>query len=120
MKKVLIFIFVIALGILVCGCGTKQVAETEKQPITVNLPKDDTVNGYKESSGTMPESINASDVTPDDNNISYSYCGNKNSKKFHKISCSALKSTKDGNKVYYKTRDEFITKGFEPCKMCNP
>ena len=50
----------------------------------------------------------------------YKYFGNKNSKKFHKASCSALKNTKEENKVFYKTKDEFIKYNYSPCKMCNP
>ncbi len=46
------------------------------------------------------------------------YIGNKNSKIFHRPSCSSLPAEK--NRVYFKTRDEAISQGYRPCKRCNP
>ncbi|WP_078060457.1 stalk domain-containing protein [Desulfotomaculum copahuensis] len=46
------------------------------------------------------------------------YIGNKNTKKFHLPSCSSLPS--EGNRVYFKTRDDAIKAGYVPCKICNP
>ncbi|QSX07114.1 MBL fold metallo-hydrolase [Sedimentibacter sp. zth1] len=46
------------------------------------------------------------------------YIGNKNSKKFHLESCNSL--PKESNRVYFKTREEAIEKGYEPCSRCNP
>lgn len=117
MKKVLFLILL--LCVLLCGCGNAG-NQSVKTTVTVNQPTDDTVNGYRKNESAFPEKIEASEVLPDSNNITTSYCGNKNSKKFHKISCSSLKNTKDENKVYFKSRAEFITKGYEPCKKCNP
>jgi beta-lactamase superfamily II metal-dependent hydrolase len=46
------------------------------------------------------------------------YIGNKNSKKFHLPSCSTLPA--EYNRVYFKTRDEAVNAGYNPCKRCNP
>lgn len=47
-----------------------------------------------------------------------SYIGNKNSHKFHRANCSRLPAEK--NRVYFKSRDEAIKTGYEPCKICEP
>lgn len=46
------------------------------------------------------------------------YIGNKNSKVFHLESCDQL--PKEENRVYFKSREEFIEKGYRPAKGCNP
>jgi len=46
------------------------------------------------------------------------YIGNKNSHKFHRATCSRLPEEK--NRVYFKSRDEAIKAGYEPCKICEP
>lgn len=51
---------------------------------------------------------------------SYTYIGNKNSKIFHKPSCSSVSDMKDKNKVVLDSREAAIQKGFKPCKKCNP
>ncbi len=46
------------------------------------------------------------------------FIGNKNTKKFHKPTCSSLPA--DHNRVYFNTRDKAIGEGYVPCKRCNP
>lgn len=46
------------------------------------------------------------------------YIGNKNTLKFHRISCSSLPATK--NQVIFNTKDEAIASGYVGCKRCNP
>ena len=48
----------------------------------------------------------------------YKYIGNKNSKKFHVVSCKPL--PKEKNRVYFFERSEAIDNSFIPCKKCNP
>ena len=49
------------------------------------------------------------------------YILNTNTKKFHYPSCRSVKQMKDKNKQEYTgTRDEVISKGYDPCKNCNP
>jgi competence protein ComEC len=56
-----------------------------------------------------------SEQTADDYN---EYIGNKNTKKFHEPSCRTLPAEK--NRVYFDTRKAAISKGYVPCKNCNP
>lgn len=49
------------------------------------------------------------------------YILNTNSHKFHYPSCSSADDIKESNKATYTgTREEVITKGYDPCKRCNP
>lgn len=48
------------------------------------------------------------------------YIGNANSYKFHEPDCSSVDKMNEENKVFLKSRQEAIDKGFEPCKRCNP
>lgn len=71
----------------------------------------------------MPNYIDGSDTAVADGNqfsVSATYFGNKNSKIFHKANCSSAQKTKEENRVYLSTREEFVSKGYSPCKICNP
>lgn len=46
------------------------------------------------------------------------YIGNKNSKVFHRPSCSGLPA--EGNQVSFETRDEAEAAGYSPCGRCKP
>lgn len=59
-------------------------------------------------------------ITENTETTSAAYIGNKNSKVFHRESCSSVQSTKDKNKVYFESRENAVDKGFSPCKDCNP
>ncbi len=50
-----------------------------------------------------------------------SYVLNTNTKKFHLPSCSAVSKMKEKNREDFTgTRDEVISRGYVPCKKCNP
>ena len=46
------------------------------------------------------------------------YIGNRNSKKFHLLSCRTLPAPH--NQVPFKSRDEAVRAGYVPCGNCNP
>ena len=49
------------------------------------------------------------------------YVLNRNTKKFHKPTCSSVKQMKEKNRqVYEGTREEIIQRGYAPCKRCKP
>ena len=50
----------------------------------------------------------------------YSYVASKNSKAFHKSTCTWAKKIKPENLVRYKTREDAINDGKKPCKTCEP
>ena len=51
----------------------------------------------------------------------HTYIINTNTGKFHEPSCRSVKRMNDSNKKeYIGSRDDLITQGYEPCKICNP
>ncbi len=115
MKKI---ILILCIVIFITGCEN---IKKEKQNVVINLPADNTVNGYRLEGEFTPDSIPETEVSVSQKEtITVNYCGNKNSKVFHKLSCSSLKNMKEENKVYFATKEEFSEKGYSPCKMCNP
>lgn len=52
--------------------------------------------------------------------VTASYIGNKNTLKFHYPSCSSVDSMKESNKIMLEGRADAISKGYMPCKICNP
>lgn len=119
MKRILLLCLCIALFMV--GCNNSENTATESQEIVINLPQDDKVNGYRNDDYVNSDKINWSDLTPsekvDTENL---YCGNKNSKKLHKKNCTAVAKIKEENKVFYKSREEYINHGYSICQICNP
>ena len=68
-------------------------------------------------------SLSSSSVTtkkPSSSSGTY-YILNTSTKKFHKPSCSSVKQMKESNKkTSYKSRDEIIGDGYDPCGRCHP
>lgn len=53
--------------------------------------------------------------------VEQDYILNTKSKKFHKPSCPSVKDIKDKNKEeYIGNRDDLVSQGYVPCKICNP
>ena len=139
MKRFAIIIMCVITLFCLSACNKAEPTETRSE-ITVNMPTDDTVNGYrtegnseavtssnktnsvsnssKENSKT--EESSATSQTQSQENQSIQYCGNINSKKFHISSCGSVASIKEENRLYLSDRNELINLGYEPCKRCNP
>lgn len=117
MKK--LFFTIICIAVVLCGCGTAN--SDEHQKVTINMPEDNSVNDYRTEDKVNPDNIGWDDLAVSDKiNTDNLYCGNKNSKKYHFKSCTALNNTKDENKVFYKTKEQYLENGFTPCQICNP
>ncbi|MGI6109671.1 MAG: Ada metal-binding domain-containing protein [Eubacteriaceae bacterium] len=48
------------------------------------------------------------------------YVLNTNTGKFHYASCRYVKQMNDSNKAFTQSREEAISEGYEPCKVCRP
>jgi len=142
--RILLLVLFLSLCFACVGCNANKETETQKkQPVTINLATDDSVNGYRTSSRkseTMPDTIKGELVGTETDNKQYiidndftveksesntvnttgTYCANKNSKIFHKSSCGSVSKMKDENKEFYSDRAELISKGYNPCKSCSP
>lgn len=124
MRKAILFLlcFVMSIGLL--GCSSTEEKKSQSN-VTINLASDNTVNGYRDEKQDN-NIITQSDVTaiskPEANNddVSATYCGNKNSKVFHKSNCASVKTMKAENKYISSSRNALINEGYTPCKRCNP
>ena len=76
---------------------------------------------WADSSTHIPNSqntyIHTSDKTSSD---SGNYVANSNTGKFHEVSCKWGQKISDHNKVTFDSRNEAISQGYQPCKVCNP
>ena len=117
--------------ILLCGCSDNQVSQGSIKILDADgTPareysnvKEVIADSYVGENNNMPNYIEAEDTAVADGNqvsVSVTYFGNKNSKIFHKANCSSAQQTKEENRVYLSSRDEFVSKGYSPCKICNP
>ena len=87
----------------------------------------DEVSSAAESSATNGKSVANVQVDASGNNQSEAgaqtetYILNQNTKKFHKPSCSSVKTIKDTNRGEFTgSREDLISQGYEPCGRCHP
>lgn len=125
MKRITALILILFL-LSGCSAGSDINGTESHAQITVNLPADDTVNGYRTENSKpseMPDTVSAEDVKPAEPNNDVkatAYIGNSNSHIFHKPSCSSANTMKEENKVSFKSREDAVKSGYTPCKRCNP
>lgn len=66
----------------------------------------------------------ATETTPADGEMEteHIYCIlNTSSKKFHDPTCSSVAKIGENNRSEYRgKREDLLTRGYEPCKICNP
>lgn len=67
------------------------------------------------------ESYTTTQTTYSPNLSTSAYVLNTNTKKFHRSSCSSVKTIADHNREdSSEDRQEIINRGYDPCKRCNP
>ncbi|WP_288185052.1 Ada metal-binding domain-containing protein [uncultured Sporomusa sp.] len=52
--------------------------------------------------------------------LASSYIGNSNTGKFHYSDCRWVSKMYDSHKVYFDSRQEAVSAGYVPCKVCKP
>lgn len=104
MKKVIILL--LATALVLTGCGN-------------NKYKEGFTDGYAAGYGAgYNEGLSKSGHVDEEEQT---YILNKNSKKFHKPTCSSVSKMKESNKVErIATRTELIEEGYSPCQSCKP
>lgn len=131
MKKLMVFLLCLFCVFSLASCN-KNEENKSKEAVVINLPEDDTVNGYRTGKKDTTDNtvISADSVGIDNpqynnsgnmqNSNSKAYCGNKNSKVFHKIDCGSVSKMKESNKAYFNDRATAIQSGYKPCSNCEP
>lgn len=133
MKRFSIFLICIFFIFSFSACKENKVAET-REAVVINLPKDDSVNGYRTENPDYSDKtvVSANSVVIDNSNgknqnnktqnsnSNGSYCANKNSKVFHKSECGSVSSMKDENKEFFNDRNNALSNGYKPCGRCKP
>ena len=128
MKRIVVFICLIFIIFTFSGCEKKKAETTSSvDEVIINMPADNTVNGYrtevKVSDTDTPDSISGDDVgtvnSDDIKDNSKEFCGNKNSKVFHNSSCGSVSKMSEHNK-YFADRDTLLSEGYKPCGSCKP
>lgn len=132
MNKILIILSCLLL-IIPIGCyDNKNVTSHDK--VIINLPKDDTVNGYRleteNKTNSVPQTIGQDEVnigkTPSSQSdtssqtVKYKYCANLNSKVIHNYNCSSVKNMKEDNKFHTNDINSLLNQGYKTCQKCNP
>ncbi|HCC03554.1 MAG TPA: hypothetical protein DEP51_01660 [Clostridiales bacterium] len=99
---------------------TKNIEKNQKDSSGSNNNEKSSANvntNKKPSSNSQSTSSSAST----NKDISSSYVLNTNTKKFHYPSCGSVKQISEKNKQEYEgSRNDLISKGYAPCKRCNP
>ncbi len=146
MRKLLIVFLCLTSVLWLSSCGNNDTAEN-REPVVINMPKDDSVNGYRtDNTNFEDDSIISADkvgidTTPSQNitsknevignqtsnientiskNENGAYCANKNSGVFHKAECSSVAKMKEDNKAYFESSELAISNGYKPCGRCKP
>ena len=132
MKKTFIYIALIAILSSVLVIVLSKLPKTEeREAIIITNASGETASKYQDfndiiknqdnENNGMPNVISGSDtsVAQGSENELFAFCGNKNSKIYHKSSCTSVNKTKEENKVYFKTLEECQNAGYRPCKICS-
>ena len=131
---VLISILLLAFTIFFCCCGidTSNIAGSASQVYQEEETEDESVdeNDYEdteifenddssESEEQASEELN--EVSEDEEGTAITYVLNTNTGKFHYPDCYSVKQMKDKNKLIEETtREDLISRGYDPCGNCNP
>ena len=104
------------LTLILCGCQ----ADDPTDGIEFFTLNDDVWAPVTSTSVTEPPETESVTDTPAEE-ISCTYVLNRSSKKFHDPACSSVAKIKDSNRENFTgERQELLTRGYEPCKVCNP
>lgn len=95
----------------------------EPEPVKEPEPQPDPEPAAPPAAASQPSEPPAAkepEPEPAPEPVAQTYIGNSNTMKFHKPSCSSVEDIAADNKVTLDSRDSAISKGYQPCKRCNP
>lgn len=124
--KILAYIMVLVVTLALCGCGvdTSSMAGSVSQ---INQSEDQTdIEETEEPADDVELQADADLEEPQedqdevDANV-MTYVLNTNTHKFHFPDCKSVKQMKEKNmQIEETTRDDLISRGYDPCGNCHP
>ena len=129
MKTKLIFLLCLLITLTACApAANKDYSEHER--VTVNLPEDDSVNGYRLPDDGSSDSLSVPADTESESPAfsepetptpkEESYIGNKSTHVLHRADCGSVKTMKEENKAEFTDREAALDEGYTHCKSCKP
>ena len=119
-KDVLIVLIVILVGLASFELG-RLSKENAPNGVKIEYPGQEanviastSVNSINSSNGAIP----GIDSNSDTNSSGKSFFASKRGKKYYSVDCSAGKTIKEANKVYFTTREEAEKAGYELSSAC--
>lgn len=104
MKKVISLFLYIIVSLCITGC--------EKGDITLNNTDNNNYTAVSTEVTTTYETVTTIKIT---------YIVNINTGKFHYPDCPSVEQMNDNNKWEYSgDRDDLVSRGYKPCKKCEP
>ncbi len=104
----LILLLVLMTALAGCGRRTTEVLITEHGPAAAEMPEAVRASEASSSPAGDPAAIE-------------SYVINRNSRVFHRPSCSSVGKIAEKNREDVETtREDLIAQGYDPCKSCKP
>lgn len=90
---------------------------TDLQGTIVMTSDGETITVNVQPSDITTQSVASSSV---ETTVTASYVLNKNTKKIHYATCSAVRDISEKNKAFTTDYATAISNGYKPCKLCNP
>lgn len=104
MKKVISLFLYVIVSLCMSGC--------EKGDLTLNNTDNNNYTAVSTEAATACETAATIEIT---------YIANINTKKFHYPDCPSVEQMNDNNKWEYSgDRDNLVSRGYKPCKRCEP
>ena len=100
-------------GMVVCTSDGKTVSFTVER----NAGAQTNETAPSTPTTTQPEATTSGQAS-DSNSVAGAYIGNINSHKFHLPSCRTLPA--ENNRIFFDSRDEAVSAGYDPCGNCKP
>lgn len=104
-----------------------KIYRTDVQGSIVAISDGSNITIDKAATKYVPEPVKEAPVTilpvDNDNTATEStakYIGNSNTYKLHYPGCSSVNAMNEKNKAFFLTREVAISRGYIPCKRCNP
>lgn len=95
---------------------------TEKSEVSEEASSkvEESQNSKTEETSKVTQSVSSDTMQSTPSQNATHYLGNKNTKKFHKSTCSFAKKIKSENLITFESREEAINGNYAPCGKCNP